>query len=151
MNELVKAGPNTATYPMHAWALDEILAWEKGVAAASALAATKKRYTEYLNGPYGAWWVSYDAGRAEEPPPFVPEGFDAQLTDNGLGFDLVGSGAPCGPVPIYKKRVLTPSTPGLLPAGSTTGPAFDIGSLLLNAKIYGEPIFFGGAKFLRIG
>lgn len=131
MNEIVKAGPNTATYPMHPWMVDEIQAWERGVAASSAQQATTNRYQNYLSGPFKAWWDSYYAGRAEEPAPAVPEGFDAQIGADGLEFDLVGSGAPCGPPPTYKQRVKTPTASifGALTPATDQLAAFDAAAL----------------------
>lgn len=146
MPEIVKAGPNTATYPMHPWMIDEIIAWERGVAAASAMGATKNRYADYLSGPFKAWWDSYDAGRAEEPAPPVPEGFDAQLSSNGLAFDLVGSGTLCGPPPAYKKRVVTPTVSvfGVLTPTVDQLAAFNAASLLDTIALP------SGKAFLRV-
>ncbi len=136
-----------AIYPMHPWMIEEIQNWERGVAAEAAAVATRNRYLNYLNGPFNAWWQSYDAGRAEEPAPTVPEGFDAQLSADGLGFDLVGSGGPCGPPPIYKKRVVTPNTSifgALTPTGDQLA-IFDAANL--TDKIT-RP---NGKVFMRIG
>lgn len=130
MSEIIKAGPNTAQYPMHANNLDEVKAWMHGVAAASAQNATVNAYGDFKNGSFAAWFTNYDAGRAEEPPPVVPDGFDAQMSEDGLGFDLISSGAPSGPPPPYKKRVPTPSTGGFGGlGGGTSGRALLIGDI----------------------
>lgn len=121
MSEIVKAGPNKAEYPLHPWMYEELVAWNRGVAAEAAQVATTNRYKNYLSGPFGSWFMNYDAGRAEEPAPAAPEGFDAQMTADGLGFDLVGSGVACGPPAPFKKRVVGPSTPGLLRQGAFAG------------------------------
>ncbi len=146
MAEIVKAGPNTATFPLHPWMYEEIVAWERGVAADAAKSATTNRYKNYLSGPFNSWWQNYDAGRAEEPAPNVPEGFDAQMSADGLAFDLVGSGAPCGPPAPFKRRVITQSTPGLLPAGGVAGTWIDP---FATVALYGT-VNYMGMTFARV-
>lgn len=153
MAEIVKAGPNTATYPMHAWMIEEIQAWERGVAASSALLATQNRYSNYLSGPFNSWLISYNADRASEATlPPVPEGFDAQMTNDGLGFDLVGSGSPSGPPPPYTRRIPPQRTPGLLPLGGMAGQSgsFDATAILAGVTLGGTLKLLDGRVFVRI-
>ncbi len=150
MPEIVKAGPNTAAYPMHAYMYEEIVAWEKGVAAEAAMVATQNRYKNYLSGPFKLWWTNYDAGRDEEPAPTVPEGFDAQLSGDGLAFDLIGSGAPCGPVPLYKKRVVTPNTGSFHPTDAAIAQSATDYLYIVGIGLGESRDMIDGRKFVRI-
>ncbi len=126
MSTIVKAGPNTATYPTPD-DTDGVKAWLQGAAAARALLETNNAYQNYVHGPFSSWAASYDAGRAEEPPPGVPTGFDALMADDGFSFTLVPSGVSSGPVPAYNKRAVTASS-GSIKSGV---PAF--GGLMFGA------------------
>lgn len=120
MSQLVKAGPNTASYP-NANDTDGIKLWMMGAAAAAAALATRNAYSNFQNGPFTSWNMNYQAGRAEEPPPGVPEGFDGLMSSDGLDYELVPSGAPSGPPPVYSKRQVTPSGPIAHPVAPTPG------------------------------
>lgn len=110
MPEIIHAAPNTATYPDDPNAsLDQIKAWIRGAAAGAALKKQNETYSLYVNGGFNDWLISYNAGRAQEPPPQPPAGSDALLNDAGTDFDLVPASALCGPVPPYPKIVVTPS------------------------------------------
>ena len=123
--QLIHAGPNTATYPMDAGNTDQIKAWMMGAAAQTALTATNAAYQTYLNGPFATWLENYNAYRAELPPPGVPNGFDALMSVDGLDYELVAAETPSGPPPTYAPRLTaTPSTTfttGGAPAGLLFG------------------------------
>lgn len=107
MEQLVKASPiNPATYPMHAWMIEEIQAWDRGNAAVAAFTATVNKYQNWLTQTFNQWFINYSAGRASEPAPAPPNGFDAFMTEDGLTYDLIDSGAACGPAPNYKRNLM---------------------------------------------
>ena len=86
------------------------------------MVATSNAYNNFLSGPFASWKTNYDASRAEEPPPGVPPAFNALMTDDGLDFELVAAATPSGPVPMYPKRVITPSSGRI----ASTAPALGL-------------------------
>ena len=123
MGQVVIAGPNTATYPMDPNDTTAIMAWMAGAAAAAALNKTETTYQDYLNEQFSSWLTNYEAGRAVEPPPGVPLGWNAEMSDDGFSYVLVPSTVPAGPSPTYTKLNVAPST-GIAAAKPPTGILF---------------------------
>lgn len=129
MGQLVHPGTNTASYPT-ANDMDGIKAWMIGVAAAAAYVASTNAYKNFVSGPFSSWNASYQAGRALEPPPGVPMGFDALMSDDGMDYELVPSIIPAGPPPEYTKTA---------PAFPSTGIKTTVSAPLLIGQV-GVPI-----------
>lgn len=120
MGQIVKAGPNTASYPTYPPKENEVKAWMIGRAAEDAAKHTADAYQAYITGPFNTWRISYDSSRAEEPAPQPPNGISALMSDDGFSYTMVDSGVPAGPVGPYVKKVVAPSSP--MKAGGA--PAF---------------------------
>lgn len=118
MSQIVKPGPNTASYPTPG-DTDGIKLWMAGAAGAAALLATQNAYENFKTGPFASWVMNFEAGRADEPPPGAPAGFDALMSDDGLDYQLIPSTAPSGPPPTYPKKNIIQPGPIMRPS---TGP-----------------------------
>jgi hypothetical protein len=145
MGITVKPAVNLAAYPLDPMNLEQLKAWMIGAAGQNALDATKNAYSNYVAGPFNSWFASYDAGRAEEPPPAPPAGFVAVMSDDGMSWDLNPGDVPSGPVPAYKKRNIYPTgTPGVNPFANLTSRS------LLVAAVGGRATQSDGTIWVRI-
>ena len=129
MSELLKAAPidPNVPYPMDALKTGEVKAWIRMRAAAQVFADTALLYDHYLREQFAGWLIGYQNYTAAEPPPGVPDGFDAMLADDGFSYTRVSSEQPAGPIPDYPRR----STP--IPSGSIKSAAPAVGGLLFAA------------------
>lgn len=147
MGVIVQPAPNTAAYPLAVDSADALKPWTMGAAGQDALNRTNLAYQDYLHAAFASWLVNYQAFRASEPPPPPPPGFNAQMTDDGLGWDLIPSGVPSGPIPNYQKR----PEPSASPTAPGVNPFSVMGSRsLLVAQIGGRATQADGTVWIRI-
>lgn len=150
MSVIVQPAPNTATYPLAVNSAEAIKPWIIGCAGADALRATQNAYTNYVGGAFSSWLANYQAYRADVVSmPAPPMGKVAQLSEDGLGWDLIDGTTPSGPIPPYQKRAdqtPNPTGPGANIFGGMSGS-----SRLMIAAIGGRATQSDGTQWLRVG